>query len=454
MDIRVLGGVGLGDGAGELGPRDRVVLGALVVRLGEVVTSEVLADALWEDDPPRSWSKVVQGCVVRLRRVLGREAIGTQGRGYRLQVPSEAVDAARFERLVGRARELLALGEPDRAVYTVDEALHLWAGEPWPELESWEPARVEAQRLTEVRLSAEELRLDALLGTGRVDEALAEARARVSQAPLREHRWTQWALSLYQAGRQGEALEALRRARRVLVDELGVDPGPELVATEQAILRQDESLTAPETPVTTSTCPYQGLVPYAVEDAEGFFGRARQVEEGLDRLAAAGALAVVGPSGSGKSSLVRAGIAAALQRTGRSVVVITPGARPLEAWAQVPTGGDPVLVVDQVEEAVTLCDDQHDRTEFLRAVAEHGARAPVVLALRADKLGEFSAHPEFSRLVERGFYLLAAMDAEGLREAIEAPARQAGLLFEPGLVDLLVREVEGEPGSLPLLSHA
>jgi DNA-binding SARP family transcriptional activator/WD40 repeat protein len=454
MDIRVLGGVRLGDGSAGLGPRDRVVLAALVVRLGEVVTSDALAEALWDGEPPPSWSKVVQGCVVRLRRELGRDAIQTQSHGYRLQVPSEAVDAARFERLVGRARELLALGEPDRAAYTVDEALDLWAGEPWPELETWEPARVEAERLSEVRLSAEELRLEAALGTGRAEEALAEAQARVSQAPLREHRWTLWALALYQTGRQGDALESLRRARRVLADELGVDPGPELVATEQAILRQDESLAVPETPVSTSACPYQGLVPYDVDDAESFFGRARQIEEGLDRLAVSGVLAVVGPSGSGKSSLVRAGIAAAVQRRGKGVVVITPGARPLDVWTQVPTEGDAVLVVDQVEEVVTLCDDEQERLAFLRAVADYADRAPVVLALRADKLGEFGPHPEFTRLLERGFYLLAGLDADGLREAIEAPARQAGLLFEPGLVDLLVREVEGEPGSLPLLSHA
>ncbi|MCE0487258.1 nSTAND1 domain-containing NTPase [Ornithinimicrobium sediminis] len=454
MDIRVLGGVRLGDQPAGLGPRDRVVLAALVVRLGEVVTSDALAEALWDGDPPPSWSKVVQGCVVRLRRELGRDAIETQGHGYRLQVPSEAVDVARFERLVGRARELLSLGEPDRAAYSVDEALSLWAGEPWPELETWEPARVEAERLSEVRLSAEELRLEAALGTGRGEEALAEAQARVSQAPLREHRWTLWALALYQAGRQGDALEALRRARRVLADELGVDPGPELVATEQAILRQDESLTVPETPVSTSACPYQGLVPYDVDDAESFFGRARQIEEGLDRLAGSGVLAVVGPSGSGKSSLVRAGIAAAVQRTGKGVVVITPGARPLDVWTQVPTEGDAVLVVDQVEEVVTLCDDEQERTAFLRAVADYADRAHVVLALRADKLGEFGPHPEFTRILERGFYLLAGLDADGLREAIEAPARQAGLLFEAGLVDLLVREVEGEPGSLPLLSHA
>lgn len=455
MDIRVLGGVGLGDGSLSLGPRDRVVLGALVVRRGEVVSADVLADALWSERPPSSWAKVVQGCIVRLRRALGPEAIQTQGRGYRLRAPAEEVDAARFERLVGRARELLALGEPDRAAYTVDEALQLWAGDPWPELEAWEPARVEADRLREIRLSAEELRLDAALQSGRGEEVLAEVRSRVSQAPLREHRWASWALALYQAGRQGDALEALRRARRVLSEELGVDPGPELVSMEQAILRQDESLRASTTPVATSVCPYQGLVPYDVEDAEHFFGRGRQIQEGLDRVAASGVLAVVGPSGSGKSSLVRAGVAAGLCRLGRDVVIITPGRHPLDALATA-TGSTrgPVLVVDQCEEVVTLCDDEVERAAFLQAVADRADRSPVVLALRADKLGEFTPYPEFVRLLERGFYLLAGMDPAGLREAIESPARQAGLLFEPGLVDLLVREVEGEPGSLPLLSHA
>ncbi|MGD8202320.1 BTAD domain-containing putative transcriptional regulator [Ornithinimicrobium sp. W1679] len=455
MDIRVLGGVGLGDGSRSLGPRDRVVLGALVVRRGEVVSADALADALWSERPPSSWAKVVQGCIVRLRRALGPEAIETQGRGYRLRSPAEEVDAVRFERLVGRARELLVLGEPDRAAYTVDEALQLWAGDPWPELEAWEPARIEADRLREIRLSAEELRLDAALQSGRVEEVLAEVRSRVSEAPLREHRWASWALALYQAGRQGDALEALRRARRVLSEELGVDPGPELVSMEQAILRQDESLRASTTPVGTSVCPYQGLVPYDVEDAEHFFGRGRQIQEGLDRVEASGVLAVVGPSGSGKSSLVRAGVAAALCRLGRDVVIITPGTHPLDALAAA-TGstGEPVLVVDQCEEVVTLCDDEVERAEFLQAVAERADRSPVVLALRADKLGEFTPYPEFVRLLERGFYLLAGMDPTGLREAIESPARQAGLLFEPGLVDLLVREVEGEPGSLPLLSHA
>ena len=149
---------------------------------------------------------------------------------------------------------------------------------------------------------------------------------------LRERRWALLALAQYQAGRQGDALRTLHQARSVLVRELGVEPGPDLVTLEQAILRQDPSLVAAAAlPEPTATCPYLGLVPYDVEDTDGFFGRDTEVEAGLSRLTAVGVLAVVGPSGSGKSSLVRAGVAAALLRDGRRVVVITPGARPMDA---------------------------------------------------------------------------------------------------------------------------
>ena len=111
-----------------------------------------------------------------------------------------------------------------------------------------------------------------------------------------------------------------------------------------------------------------------------------------------------------------------------------------------------VLVVDQCEEAIALCPDPDERARFFAALAD--VRGPLVVVLRADRLGELSAHPAFARLVERGLYVLKAMDHDGLRAVVEGPARRAGLLVEPGLVELLVRESRGEPGALPLLSHA
>ena len=455
VGIAVLGPVRVEDHE-ALGPRDRVVLAALALRRGEAVSAEQLADALWGERPPASWAKVVQGCVVRLRKLVGAAAIVTEPEGYRLVLPVDEVDAQRFEHLVQRSRELLTLGEPERAAHVVSEALALWRGPALAELDGWSPARIEAARLEDLRLDAQEVLVDAALGAGRYREVLAEAQARVGEAPLRERRWALLARAQYQAGRQGEALRTLHQARTVLAVELGVDPGPDLVALEAAILRQDPSLAAEVAlPEPSATCPYLGLVPYDVADADGFFGRDTDVTACLRRLADVGVLAVVGPSGSGKSSLVRAGVAAALARDGQRVLVVTPDARPTDALTVLPdTGPAPVLVVDQCEEAVALCDDPGEQARFFARLAAHAERGPLVVALRADRLGELSAHPLFARLIEPGMYLLGAMGEADLRTAIEAPARQAGLLFEPGLVELLVQDVEGEPGALPLLSHA
>jgi WD40 repeat protein/DNA-binding SARP family transcriptional activator len=456
MKIEVLGPLTVDGRTSAIGPRDRVVLAALATRPGGTVTYEQLGDALWGEQPPASWLKVVQGCVARLRRTLGRDAIETVGSGYRLAVPRDEVDSARFERVVAKAQELLALDEPHRAVFVTDSAFALWRGPPLQEVESWPPGRIEAERLEELRRDAEELRLEALLRAGRCRDALAEARARVAEAPLRERRWGLLALAQYQAGRQGEALATLRRARDSLADGLGLDPGAELVRLEERILRHDPALaTGDELPAASPVCPYPGLLPYGVEDADWFFGRQRDVAACLERVTAVGVLAVVGPSGSGKSSLLRAGVVAALRRDGHHVDVITPGVRPMDALSGVRSSGSAaVLVVDQCEEALTLCADDAERARFLAALTEHAAHAPLLIALRADRLGDLAAHPEFASLVERGLHLLTRMTDEDLRDAIEGPARQAGLLLEAGLVDLLVRDVEGEPGALPLLSHA
>jgi WD40 repeat protein/DNA-binding SARP family transcriptional activator len=456
VGVAVLGRVSVeGDGEG-LGPRDRVVLAALALRLGESVSAERLADALWGDRPPATWAKVIHGCVSRLRKVLGTAAIETVPGGYRLDLAVDEVDAQRFVRLVGRGRELLTLGEPERAAHVVGEALALWRGPALADLEGWDGGRIEAERLEELRRDAEELRVDAALRAGRHRELLVEAQAMVAAAPLRERRWALLALAQYQSGRQGEALRTLHRARTVLATELGLDPGPDLVALEAAILRQDPSLVAEAAlPEPSATCPYLGLVPYDVADADAFFGRDTDVAACLRRLAATGVLAVVGPSGSGKSSLVRAGVAAALERDGRRVVVVAPGAHPNDALTALPAAGPaPVLVVDQCEEALTLCDDTDEQAQFFIALAAHAERGPLVVALRADRLGELSTHTSFARLIEPGLYLLGPMSDADLRAAIQGPANQAALLLEPGLVELLLQDVHGEPGALPMLSHA
>jgi DNA-binding SARP family transcriptional activator/WD40 repeat protein/energy-coupling factor transporter ATP-binding protein EcfA2 len=456
MGIGILGPLSVDDRTGGLSPRDRVVLAALVLGRGRAVPSATLAEALWGDERPPTAAKIVQNCVARLRKALGAGAIETVPGGYRLSLGASDLDVARFERSVERARELLALDEADRAVFMVDEALALWRGSPLPDLDGWGPGELEINRLEQLRMDAEELGLEARLRAGRFREVLSDGEATVAAAPLRERRWELLALAQYQAGRQAEALETVRRARRTLADELGLDPGPGLVALQTAILRQDPSLLASSAlPEPSEWCPYVGLVPYDVDDADAFFGRDREVADCLHRLADHGVLVVVGPSGSGKSSLLRAGVAAALQRRGQRVEVVTPGPEPMKALP--PRGSATrrtVLIVDQCEEAVTLCHDREEQGRFFATLAEHAIDGELVLALRADRLGEVSAHPTFARIVERGLYLLGRMDAADLRAAIDGPAHQAGLLLEPGLVDLLLRDVEGEPGALPLLSHA
>jgi WD40 repeat protein/DNA-binding SARP family transcriptional activator len=442
-------------GSGRLSPRDRVVLAVLVVHHEEVVSVGRLADALWGDSPPASASKVVQGCVARLRKALGPESIETQGAGYCLVLDGDDVDVWRFERLLARAREQLALRTPERALRTAEDALALWRGRPFDELERWEAGRLEANRLEELKCEADEVRLDAALRAGRHQEVLATARGLVDALPTRERRWELLALAQYRAGSQADALRTLHEARRRLADELGLEPGAGIVGLEQAILHHDEELEAPEAPAEIGeACPWPGLLSYTAEDGEAFAGREREVEAGLIRLAAEGVLVIVGPSGSGKSSLVRAGIAGRLRGQGRRVIVVTPGSRPLDALERhVPRDGC-VLVIDQLEELVTTCDSPAQRDAFLDGVVAHAQRDLVVLALRADRLGDLSERPGLVPLVERGLFLLGPMDESALRAAIERPARAAGLLLEPGLVDLIVRDVLGEPGALPLMSHA
>ena len=454
MDVAVLGPL-LVAGAPNLSPRDRVVLAALAVRAGHPVRTEELIDVLWGEHPPASARKILQGCVVRLRKVLGPGAIETSAHSYLLTATGDQLDSHRFERLVVRARELLTLGQPDRAAYQLTEALSLWNGDAFAELEEWQPAMRESRRLGELRLEAEELRVDALLRAGRHSEVLAEVQTLVRAAPLRERRWVLQALAQYQAGQQGEALRTLHQLKTVLTTKLGVDPGPDVAALEQAILRQDASLLSGVTlTASSSTCPYQGLQAFDIDDADRFFGRQSDVEACLEVLRRTTLLALVGPSGSGKSSLMRAGVGAALRARGTPTVAITPGARPVEALtALAGAAAGATLLVDQFEELFTLCEDTTQRQEFVRLLAEESQARTIAIALRADHLADLAAYGDFVRLVERGMYLVGGLGEEGLAQAIEAPARQAGLVIEAGLVDLLVREVKDDPGALPLLSH-
>jgi DNA-binding SARP family transcriptional activator/WD40 repeat protein/energy-coupling factor transporter ATP-binding protein EcfA2 len=455
MQIGLLGPVTAGTDV-ALPPRDRVVLSALVVRHGSVVTAEELADALWGDRPPASWRKVVPGCVNRLRKALGADAISTSAHGYRLDLADGDVDVVRFERLVTKGHQMLALGEPDRAALAFREALALWRGPALRDVEDWPPARAEIERLEELRLETEEGVIDASLRVGLQAGVLAEARSRVSQAPVRERRWALLALAQYLSGSQADALDTLQRARTMLSRELGLDPGHELVELEQAMLRQEASLTvATALPHPVAHCPYPGLLPYEVGDADFFFGRATDVASCRRRLADTGVLVLVGPSGSGKSSLLRAGLAASLAEEGTPTTIVPTGVTEDELLAEVHNGeGRSVLVVDQVEEVMARLGGADQRVRLAEALVSCTGRRRLALAVRADRLGDLADLPGFAGLVESGLGRLGPLGEEALRAAIEGPAQAGALLLEPGLVDVLLRDVRDDPGALPLLSHA
>ena len=206
-------------------------------------------------------------------------------------------------------------------------------------------------------------------------------------------------------------------------------------------------------PLAATVCPYRGLLPFEPEDRDYFFGREQVVDELLGRLEAGGLLAVVGASGSGKSSLLRAGVIAAV-RAGdvhdvRHASLIRPGSSP---ELDLPDDPASLVVVDQFEELFTLCEDAARRQSFIEALL--AVRGPVVIAVRADMYGKLTAHVELARAVAANQVLIGAMSQDDLERAVTEPARLAGLRVEPGLVELALRDVAGEPGALPLLSHA
>lgn len=453
MRVSVLGAAEVDGGVVALAPRDRVVLAVLALRRGMPVRAETLTDALW-GNPPESATKVVQGCIVRLRRALGPAAIRTTAAGYALMLHRDEVDVAVFEDLVTRARGLLASGQPDRVRYLADRARLLWRGEPFADIADWAPAVSEIDRLGALLHDVEELRVEAELALGLHAQAVPELVGLVRAEPDREHRWALLALAQYRSDRQAEALATLQRARSHLVSTLGVDPGPELRALVAAILRHEPILEEVPGQVDDDTvgCPYPGLAPYEAADAETFFGRDSDVAACLRRLEEKGVVVLVGPSGCGKSSVLRAGIAATFLSDGRRVEVLNPGPRPAALLDERTIGPNVVLVVDQGEEVFAA--PLEEARAFLVALVAHVHKGGLLaLALRADRMGELANHPETARLVEEGLILLGPLTEDGLRRSIEGPAAQAGLQIEPGLVELLVNDVLGEPGALPLLSH-
>jgi DNA-binding SARP family transcriptional activator/DNA-binding beta-propeller fold protein YncE len=290
------------------------VLALLLLHANEVVSTDRLIDELWGESPPESAANMLQGYVSHLRKTLepgrGRgehELIVSRAPGYMLQIRPDQVDAERFEQLSTEGRTLLADREADAAAKRLRAALALWRGGALDDLAYEAFARAAIDRLEELRLQTLEDRIDADLTLGSHDMLIGELRELVDRYPLRERLRGQLMAALYRCGRQAEALEVYRDARRVLLDELGVEPGPALRRLEQAILRQDPALGAPPPPPARLTGRVRRRWPLVV---------------GAAALAgvALGALLAFGPSGGAKAVVVEPHSVAVIDPTRNALV--------------------------------------------------------------------------------------------------------------------------------------
>ena len=303
-----------------------------------------------------------------------------------------------------------------------------------------------------------------LYAGGRDDVSVAvEHLAEVSGGvPQRVHRaasdWARGEASR-RLGAAADRAAGERMGLRVAEDDLASD-----VVELQAVRRRAGLEDAERVVV---ACPFKGLASFDVEDAEIFFGRERLVAEMVARLAGAPLMGIVGPSGSGKSSALRAGLLAAVAggvlpgSEGWALAVLRPGEHPLRALEQATADAAPrdrlIIAVDQFEETFATCGDESERGAFIDALVSSGrdrrGRASVLVAVRADFYGRCAAYPELSRLLGANHVLVGPMRRGELRRAIELPARRAGLRVEPELVDALVADVEGEPGRYLCCPH-
>jgi DNA-binding SARP family transcriptional activator len=253
MQYRLLGPLEAVDGDRPLnlgGRKQRALLALLLLDANRVVPVEQIIDELWGECPPDTAANAVQVHVASLRRILEPGRAGgarptpvlvTRSPGYLINVDAEDVDVLRFERLVDEARQLLAR-DPEGASARLRQALALRRGPTLADVVLLGPARGQITRLEELTLAALEDRIQADLRLGRHGALVGELGALVAAHPLSERLRAQLMLALYRCGRQAEALEAYQAARRLLSEELGIDPGTELQQLERAILHQDPSL--------------------------------------------------------------------------------------------------------------------------------------------------------------------------------------------------------------------
>ena len=508
MEFRILGPLQVVEDGEPLdvGPRkQRVLLALLAVNANRVVTTDRILEELWGEEAEGK-ENALWVYISRLRAALGgSDVLVTGDHGYSLVVDEESIDVRLFEKTVAEGRSVIK-DDPTAASELLSEGLGMWRGPVLQEFGYAEFAQAEGTRLDALRVSALEDRIDADLRRGLAGELIGELEVLQQAHPLREKVISQLMLALYRAGRQGEALRAFERFRLHLAEEVGLEPSPELRRLEEQILLHDSRIQARRPAVGTVAAsrvaagavnPFKGLRAFLEDDTDDFFGRDRLIAEVVRRLDAGTALvSLVGPSGSGKSSIARAGVIPALRKGAIEgsnewlIAQMVPGSQPfaeleaalLRTSLDAPDSlsdqlADPeagvlraalrvlpsdtarlVLVIDQFEELFTLVEDETRRARFLTGLLGAGddsqGRVKVILTLRADFYDRPLAYPEFGARLGEGIVNVVPFRPDELEAAAQAPAERAGVNLEPALVAALLTDVVGQPGGLPLFQYA
>lgn len=473
----------------------RALLAYLAMESDRPHTRAALEGLLWPESAPEAASASLRTALADLRRVLEDPKahqpylhITHDTLQFNAQSDSR-VDAAEFSRLTG----YLHLPRSDCSPIDAEAlatAMSLYRG-PFLEgfsisdsaaFEEW--SSLWRERIGQAALNG----LGALAryheACGEYTPALEYARRQVALDPWLEdgHRQVMRILSLN--GQRAEALAQYAVCRKALAMELGLEPSAETVRLAEAIRAGDlKGLQPGRLLPAAGAPPYRGLHYFDVEDAGLFFGREEITTQLAQRVVQTGMLIIVGASGSGKSSLARAGIAARLKAQGWEVQFMSPTGDPQKAIAQTaawaPAGPEGsgsmssshadlprrLLVVDQFEELFSLCRSEAARSAFLDQLFRGwGAGSPggpaLILVLRADFYSHCAAYPLLREALSAHQEYIGPLDAAGLRQAIEAPARRGGWALEPGLAGRFLEDVGAtashppEPGALPLLEHA
>lgn len=488
----------------------RLVTAMLLLERRHPVSVDTLAGQLWREDLPTNWRVIVRNKVSQLRGHLVElglttESIMSTSGAYTVQVDRVVVDLEQATAWAQQARAALSEGDWQTASDKSSQARAILSR---PVL-----VGIDSEWLDGVRDRLVERHLDVLVTLGQARSRLGHAvNARtalneaVALAPTREDAWRALMRAELAAGNSAAALETYQRCRGVLAEELGVDPSAATQAVHREVLQLIPSaidVATPDVAQASSTdsmavdgAPYVGLRAFNQADADRFFGRDDQVQEVVGRLDRHRIVVLTGPSGIGKSSLLRAGLLPALERGAIPEsdtwidVLALPGATPLKSLASElsarfdrdtheihdllagPGGGlhvvaDQLLadhpssarllvVIDQLEEAFTRA--PHDEAATLVELAVNATRrldgrVMVLAALRADHIDQATAIPGMAELLSRALYMVPPLAGEQVELAVTEPARRAGLVLEPGLLAEILTDVAGQPGALPLLQH-